>query len=72
MNLGELRDLVDQTSELEDNVEVKFASQPSWPFEYSINDYHVIDRENGDQEIFFEEGTQLGYLPGEVKDEICW
>ena len=63
------------------DAEVRFASQPSWPFEYSIEDAieHWPEPE-GDVEdiddempvVYLVEGRQLGYLPGDVKNEIGW
>lgn len=52
-------------------MEVRFASQPNWPFEYSINDAVPVKTDDGEI-IYLEEGTQLGYLPGEAKDELGW
>ena len=80
MTKGELFDELDQ---LDDDVEIRFASQPSWPFEYSINNVVVVDTEedefteddrytNGEQIVYLVEGKQIGYLPGNVKNEIGW
>lgn len=64
-----------------DETEVRIASQPSWPFEYSIagitsvepND--VEDGDNGDVSepvVYLVEGNQIGYLPSAAKDLIGW
>jgi len=75
MNLIELKELVDEAVEFvgereAENVEVRYASQPSWPFEYSIeNDFVAGD----DNTVFYlVENTQIGYLPSEIKDDIGW
>ena len=47
--------------------EVRLAMQPSWPFEYSISEVVVVD-----DVTYLSEGTQLGYLPSEVKKELTW
>ena len=56
---------------------VRFASQPSWPFEYSIDSVQEVEIENrrtGESEsvIFLEEGRQLGYLPAEAIFQLGW
>jgi len=67
--------------------EVRFASQPSWPFEYSIADVveHYPQPEpypdeddlageeyEGEPVVYLVEGQQLAYLPGAVKNELGW
>lgn len=57
--------------------EVRFASQPSWPFEYSVAGVVGISSDEEDdrtdvETVYLVEGNQIGYLPGEVKDEIGW
>jgi len=104
MNIDELIEELQhmKTMGCDGNTEVRFASQPSWPFEYSIAGIHSITpeerqraaeeemRESGmtDEEIaenldydeivesrnvvYLEEGSQLGYLPGDVKEILGW
>jgi len=108
MNVADLRALLE---DFEDDTEVRFASQPSWPFEYSIDDViepeiptftNWLRQEWGDDQplilifkgltdnertalrqqyaeaqdtepiVYLVEGTQIGYLPGSVKDAIGW
>lgn len=75
MNLIELKELVDEAVEFvgereAENVEVRYASQPSWPFEYSIENDFVA---NDDNTVFYLiENKQIGYLPSEIKDDIGW
>lgn len=82
--------------------EIRFAAQPSWPFEYSINrniitmtkemreekqsaemreegiteeeiNAWLVDNNQTDENIvYLAEGSQLGYLPGDIKQEFGW
>ena len=66
-----------QQSGVPGDTAVRFASQPSWPFEYSINSVQEvqIDDEEADEPdtvIFLEEGRQLGYLPAEAIFQLGW
>lgn len=101
MNIRELIDELEQIAEEHgDDTEVRYASQPAWPFEYSIA--RVIstdddpegdwgdgggprraddeDDDEGDGETtpkgaviaYLSEGTQLGYLPTAVKNQLGW
>jgi hypothetical protein len=71
-----VRELIEELRLMDQDAKVRFASQPSWPFEYSI--YGVVqttvkDREDNEQEmVYLEEGRQVGYLPSEAKDELGW
>ena len=72
-----VEDLIYELENLNPETEVRFASQPSWPFEYSINEIVVCNDEgrNGREEkevVYLGEGRQLGYLPGSAKDELGW
>lgn len=73
-----VRDLKRFLEDVDDDVEVRFASQPNWPFEYSIDDVQVVDLngEDGEEEpnevVYLTEGSQIGYLPGVVSRAIGW
>lgn len=70
MKIGELKELIDQ---VDDSLEVRFAAQPKWPFEYSIYDAVIIEtKDNPDGCLYLIEGSQIGYLPGDVCEEIGW
>ncbi len=75
MTVEELKDVL---LTLPPEAEVRFASQPSWPFEYDIDSaisVRVLDRdgEKTDESIvYLEEGRQIGYLPSNVKIELEW
>ena len=78
MKLAELKeivdDMIDQVGEEEAwDVEVKYASQPNWPFENSIADTMVFDLEQENPDVvYLAEKRQLGYLPGIIKNELGW
>ena len=40
-----VEDLIYELQNLDPNTEVRFASQPNYPFEYSINELFVVDVE---------------------------
>ena len=71
-----VRELIEELRLTDQDATVRFASQPSWPFEYSI--YGVVqttvkDREDNEIDmVYLEEGRQVGYLPSEAKDELGW
>lgn len=70
-------DLIWELEQMNPEAEVRFASQPNWPFEYSIASVvsvEVEDRrtEESVETVYLEEGRQLGYLPGEAKEELGW
>lgn len=60
-------ELIDVLESLDPDMEVRFASQPSWPFEYSISD--VCETEEA---VYLAEGNQIGYLPGEAAELLGW
>ena len=70
-------DLIEELKWMPEGVEVRFASQPNWPFEYDI--VGVVSAEVEDRRdeevteiVYLEEGRQIGYLPEEAKDELGW
>ena len=71
-----VRELIEELRLADQDAKVRFASQPSWPFEYSI--YGVVqttvkDREDNEIDmVYLEEGRQVGYLPSEAKEELGW
>ena len=72
-------ELLDALQEMDPDTEIRFASQPSWPFEYSIHDIVIVDDEpeqddceESTQIVYLVEGRQIGYLPHEAKEEIGW
>jgi len=72
-----VQQLIEELEHLDPETEVRFASQSSWPFEYSISSVVTAEVENPRTEelteiVYLEEGTQLGYLPSEAKNELMW
>jgi hypothetical protein len=66
-----VQDLIDSLEGMDPEAEVRFASQPNYPFEYSI--YGVIETEiEGETIVYLEEGNQIGYLPKEAKEDLGW
>ena len=85
-----------------EDAEVRFASQPSWPFEYSISNIITMTNEmreeharaelrdeglseeeineelegdpelEGENVVYLAEGSQIGYLPEDAKNELGW
>ena len=65
-------ELIQELEYLDGDLEVRFASQPNWPFEYSIRNVVVVGHEYKQITVYLEEGRQLGYLPGDAKEELGW
>lgn len=74
MTVDDLREILE---DLEGNMEVRIAQQPSWPFEYSIDrailkseveaecepdeDDECFEDDDEKDVLYITEGTQLGY-----------
>ena len=72
-----VEELIEMLQGCNPEAEIRFASQPNWPFEYSINDAVEVEIENNrtgqsQDVVFLEEGSQLGYLPSEAKNQLMW
>ena len=73
-----VQDLIYELEQLDGDTEVRFASQPNWPFEYSIDEVLVTEtdgrNDNGEEKeiVYLSEGRQLGYLPANVSEELGW
>ena len=77
-----LEQLQDVVAEFGDQVEVRWAAQPRWAFEYSIGDVQVATlkasrhaRAAGAQDetvIYLAEGQQIGYLPAAASVALGW
>ena len=77
-----VQELIEELRLFDQDAQVRFASQPSWPFEYSINgvvqavvdkpDKHTYDGYEQEDVVYLEEGRQIGYLPSGAKDELGW
>lgn len=69
MTVGDLRAELDG---LDDDVPVRLATQPAWPFEYTISQVVVQDIGDGHTIAYLAEGDQLNYLNTEVASELGW
>lgn len=70
-----VKDLLDtiEWAGLDPETEIRFASQPAWPFEYAIEGAEAVaDEKTGRTVLYLGEGRQIGYLPGEAKDALGW
>ena len=73
MQAAELREILDEMARIHgeealEEIEVRFAGQPNWPFEFSILS-NIVEREGV---IYLAELSQLSYLPGDVGEELDW
>lgn len=64
-----VQDLIDMLERLNPEAEVKFAGQPNWPMEYSIQS-DIYEADNGDVYLF--ERSQEGYLTSDAQNYIGW
>lgn len=76
MTVGEL---IAELEGMPEDAPVLFASQPSWPFEYSINSVVEVMQEKdlylpGESSsiVYLSEGEQLGYLNELAQQELGW
>jgi hypothetical protein len=69
-----ISDLLEEFQQFDPDAEVRLATQPSWPFEWSLSntDPAVEVDLDGQPVVYLVEGTQLGYLPGAVRDQLGW
>lgn len=103
MNIVELIQELEYMKDIAgEDAEVRFASQPNWPFEYSISNIIATTNEmreenardelrdeglseeeinerlvgapelEGENVVYLAEGSQLGYLPEDAKNELGW
>ena len=57
------------------DVEVRTAQQPSWAFEYTVDQAITIEVEDDEQKekiVYLSEGSQIGYLPELASSELGW
>lgn len=71
-------ELMETLSEFNPDSEVRLASQPRWPFEYSVsNVVSAISDETGLGAdalavVYIAEGTQIDYLNGDAIELLGW
>ena len=64
-------ELISRLEDMDPDAEVRWAAQPSWAFEYSIDALETVEIE-GESVVYLSEGEQLGYLPGRAAVAIGW
>lgn len=70
MTIGELiEQLEDIKEQVGENVECRFASQPSYPFEYSIRDAYALTKETR-REMAIEAMREEGMDEDEIKENL--
>jgi hypothetical protein len=70
MTVEELRYLLE---DLDDDIEVRLAMQPSWPFAYSLSSESVLFvGDDGEKILYLAEQKQLDYLPSEISEQLGW
>ena len=80
MTVGELKEILEG---FDDEVEVRLAMQPNWPFEYSVSDSVAIAGEGDNFDdydapagavtiLYLAEDRQLDYLPGHIREQLRW
>jgi hypothetical protein len=68
MNDLTVGDLIAMLEDFDPTAPVRLASQPSWPFEYTLDSEPV--EVNGT--VWLAEAGQVGYLPGSVSEALGW
>lgn len=69
-----VRDLIEEleqmiiNEEIDEYAEVRFASQPNYPLEYTLSSTMVVN----EGKVYLGEGRQVGYLKGIIKEELGW
>ena len=71
-----VEELKEMLEDLPDDMEVRVAHQPSWPFEYEVTSAGVVrgddDSEDEGGVLYLGEGDQLDYLPGKARVAVGW
>jgi len=67
LTVSDLRDMLEG---LDDNLEVRFAAQPNWPFEYSIDKVEVVNPNapSDDEEREYEEFLSEHFEARQIED----
>ena len=66
-----VRDILNALDGLDPETEVRFAFQPNYPLEYSIDDIVEVNID-GEEIVYLGQGEQIGYLQEEVVDALSW
>ena len=70
-------ELIDALEDLDHDLEVHLATQPTYPLEYAIDNMGpvlvTVETEEDPQSfVYLFEGGQIGYLPRVVRKEMGW
>jgi hypothetical protein len=65
-----VQELIDTLACLDENMEVRIAMQPHYPFEYSISSSVATDDERNI--LYLSEDDQKGYLSGDIAQQLGW
>jgi hypothetical protein len=73
-------ELMETLSGFNPDSEVRLASQPKWPFEYSISEVIAAVSDDADSDsdtrdleiVYIAEGTQIDYLNGDAIAQLGW
>ena len=73
-------ELIETLSGFNPDSEVRLASQPKWPFEYSISEVIAALSDDADihsdtrdlEIVYIAEGTQIDYLNGDAIAQLGW
>jgi hypothetical protein len=63
-------ELIELLEDLPADAEVRLATQPSWPMEYSLG--HRVAEDAEANVVYLAERTQLGYLSGDAAEQLGW
>jgi hypothetical protein len=66
-----VEELMELLQDMPPEAEVRFASQPSWPLDYQINNVITVETED-DVTVFLAQGEQVGYLCGDAVMQLGW
>lgn len=56
-----------ENGKIDNETEIRYAHQPNWPFEYSIDNIVISDGT-----VYLGEDQQEGYLPNQAAIELGW
>lgn len=65
MTVTQLIELLAEAAEINPDMEVRIATQPSWPFEHAVGyGSAIVELDSEEDAVFYiAEGNQIGYLP---------
>lgn len=69
-----VEDLMYELEGLDPKMEVRIASQKSWPFEYSLGSFCVAASDEGEAPdiLYLAEGNQIDYLSSAAAEKLGW